>query len=711
MDRFNLENQWKLKFLVCSFLVLLVSCEQRNQDSKTREVPMSTIHFNVMAPLHVMYFNDPKKLEDTDWELFGRQLDMGAEMGIDAVSVDVWWGFAEGKGNNQFDWEYYHRIFNEITDRGIDLIPILSFHAFDPGPDRPFRAPLPPWIWEQLVEDSGNTLSEIDLKYVSEDLGENGEALYSNDFVSLWAHQLVMPQYREFMDAFILEFEPFLDRMQEINVSCGPSGELRFPSYSRHDSGSFPNRGRFQCYSRPAQQDYRNWLKNQYESIEELNNAWTRNYSNYEKVEMPRDLDTLFKAGTFREEQRVLDLITWYNEALMQHGNRMLNEALDAFADYEDIQIGFKIPGIHWRIGDPIMPRSAEIACGLITTETLDGSAAYENSLAMVYQGLPKQTVTLHFTCIEQDNAYYGEGPSEHYSQARDLVFEVGAAANRLGIKLKGENASARGLYEDGGWDRMGNTIWDGNYIGVTILRLGDVTTENELGNQRYAQLIEELRDQPGPIDDTQENLYPPTDFVFAKHNDWTRNHYRERIIDFKREPLKTGDIVFLGNSITEGGKDWNRFFDRDNVKNRGIAGDITEGALNRLKEVYHYKPAAVFILMGINDLWNDAVTEEDLAANILEIIQTLNEKSPETKVYVQTILPTANETKIASIAAVNEELKNNLNQARYEIIDLHALFADENDLMKEELSYDGTHLNDEGYEVWVNHVKPYVEQ
>jgi len=483
------------KLLLICIALFFISCKQGKKESGKHETSGPGIHFNAMAPLHVMTFNDRSVLEEADWEAFGIQLDEGAEMGLDAISVDVWWGFAEGRGDNQFEWDYYHRIFREITDRGLDLIPILSFHSFDRGPGSAFRAPVPSWIWEHLLE-SNPSFTAVDLKYVSEDRGENGEPLFSEEFVSLWADDLVMPQYREFMDAFILEFSSYTDRMQEINVSCGSSGELRYPSYSGHDNGAYQNRGRFQCYSRPALRDYQNWLEKHYASIDQLNNAWESTYPVFEEIEMPRDLEVLFSTGAFRKDRRALDLITWYNEALMKHGNRMIKTALEAFAAHDHIQIGFKIPGIHWRIADPVMPRSAEIACGLIGAETLDGSAAYEKALGIAIEDLPLQSINLHFTCIEQGNEYEGSGPSEHYSRARDLVYEVGAAAQRMGLRLKGENAGARGLYDDVGWDRMESAISDGGYVGVTLLRLGHVTTENPLGKQRYTQLIRKFNNR-----------------------------------------------------------------------------------------------------------------------------------------------------------------------------------------------------------------------
>ena len=39
---------------------------------------------------------------------------------------------------------------------------------------------------------------------------------------------------------------------------------------------------------------------------------------------------------------------------------------------------------------------------------------------------------------------------------------------------------------------------------------------------------------------------------------EWAKKLYYDRIEVFKRDTLRFNQIVFLGNSITDGGKDWN---------------------------------------------------------------------------------------------------------------------------------------------------------
>jgi lysophospholipase L1-like esterase len=204
--------------------------------------------------------------------------------------------------------------------------------------------------------------------------------------------------------------------------------------------------------------------------------------------------------------------------------------------------------------------------------------------------------------------------------------------------------------------------------------------------------------------------IYPSPDVVIPYHTEWTKTHYIQRIAEFKANPLQAGDIVFIGDSITELGGNWGVRFNNAKVKNRGIAGDVTGGVFNRLAEVYYYKPKKVFLKIGVNDLFRNELTPAYIASNIQRIVDKIHLESPATKIYVQTILPTSNNTSLKSkIAATNTIIKNSIQANYYQVIDLHALFADANDLMIASYSVDGVHLSEAGYVVWQNYVKGFV--
>ena len=82
------------------------------------------------------------------------------------------------------------------------------------------------------------------------------------------------------------------------------------------------------------------------------------------------------------------------------------------------------------------------------------------------------------------------------------------------------------------------------------------------------------------------EHLYPYDSISIEYHDEWGKKNYQKLIDEFKKNPLEKGDIVFLGNSITQGGNNWNQRFNHSNIKNRGIGGDVTDGVLARLDEI-----------------------------------------------------------------------------------------------------------------------------
>lgn len=209
--------------------------------------------------------------------------------------------------------------------------------------------------------------------------------------------------------------------------------------------------------------------------------------------------------------------------------------------------------------------------------------------------------------------------------------------------------------------------------------------------------------------------LYPSEDLDIQYHSKWTKITYPKRIKAFKEDPLQDGDIVFLGNSITQNGGAWSAKFGRSDVKNRGISGDVTDGILARLGEICHAKPKAVFLLIGINDIYNwhnewGIPSPEYVGENIPKITKAIHKGSPRTKIYVQTVLPTDFEPVKDAILTVNDMIKSNEKAGHYEVIDLYSAFADQDGFIKPDLTTDGTHLTQAGYDVWVELVKGYIK-
>ena len=198
--------------------------------------------------------------------------------------------------------------------------------------------------------------------------------------------------------------------------------------------------------------------------------------------------------------------------------------------------------------------------------------------------------------------------------------------------------------------------------------------------------------------------LYPKKDLIIEYQDEWGNNNFKKKIEEFKKIPLDFGDIIFLGNSITSGGKDWSKRLNYPNIKNRGISGDVTDGVLARLDEITYFKPKADFLLIGINDLYNyspSIPSAEYVGNNIVKIASIIKKRSPKTQIFIQTTLP------INRINKIGEEKNEKINI--YKVIDLYSVFVNDIGLINELLSDDGIHLNEKGYQVWVEFVKPIV--
>ncbi len=442
---------------------------------------------NVMAPLRV-----------TDWGAFENQLSIAAGMGVDAVSVDVWWGDVEAAGDQQFDWSYYDTIFQKITAAGLDIVAIMSFHQCGGNVGDDYTAPLPAWIWNHYTAQG---LQPEDLKYVSETGASSAE------YISLWADAHVLEEYAEFMEAFENRYAGYAADIDELNISGGTAGELRYPSYNSHDWGGYPNRGTLQAYSSPAIEDFQAAMAGKYGSLSALNSAWGSSLASFSQIQPPSDPDYFFNSGDYKETAYGRDFLGWYSQSLISHGRRLIQTAADAFdEEMAAIELGIKIPGIHWTMNDPSQPRLAEMTAGLIPS----GLDYQSPSTGHGYQPIVgaaagwDRTVNLHFTCLEMGN----EDTAPAYSRAQDLVFWVSEAAASAGVPIKGENALAGGAVTHEGWDNIENALEWASYSGLTVLRMEQVTW-NSLGRDRYTGVIDTYdQDNPNPAPDGSVTIH-----------------------------------------------------------------------------------------------------------------------------------------------------------------------------------------------------------
>lgn len=168
-------------------------------------------------------------------------------------------------------------------------------------------------------------------------------------------------------------------------------------------------------------------------------------------------------------------------------------------------------------------------------------------------------------------------------------------------------------------------------------------------------------------------------------------------------------DLVFCGDSISFRVQ-WNEIFPDKITKNRGIPGDSSSGLLARIDSIIQTNPQKVFILIGINDICNE-VRVEVFLDNYRRILEKLQSELPNSKIYVQSILPVKADEKQwnKDVVFFNSELMEICKKSNVTYIDLWNHFANSDGELREEYSYDGIHLSSIGYKCWKEILNKYV--
>lgn len=183
----------------------------------------------------------------------------------------------------------------------------------------------------------------------------------------------------------------------------------------------------------------------------------------------------------------------------------------------------------------------------------------------------------------------------------------------------------------------------------------------------------------------------------------------------FELLPIENDDIVFLGNSITDGGE-FNELFGMNNIKNRGIRSDVIPGVEKRLTQVTSGHPKKIFLLIGINDV-SHGLSVDQLAARYRSLVAKIKEQSPDTKLFVQSVMPINNSiTKYKSligkektIRQFNERIKAIAESAGATYVDLWPALADGKGNLKKAYTNDGLHLTGAGYKAWRDAIRKLV--
>ena len=183
----------------------------------------------------------------------------------------------------------------------------------------------------------------------------------------------------------------------------------------------------------------------------------------------------------------------------------------------------------------------------------------------------------------------------------------------------------------------------------------------------------------------------------------------RETLFDLL--PIYKDNIIFIGNSITNG-CEWAELFNNNKIKDRSIPGDNSSGVLNRINKIAKFTPQKIFLMIGINDLsWG--VKIDSIIYNYANIIKRIKSLSPQTKIYIQSILPVNDDFEIVSnkdVIELNSRIKKISMENNLTYIDIFSHLLDSSGKLSREYSNDGMHLLGGGYLRWKNILEPYIK-
>lgn len=454
---------------------------------------MFKIH--VMAPLAVQ---EPGK--------FLACLDWLANVHPDAaVSVDFWWGIIEPQCG-QYNFKYYDWIVRQIVVRRLKVAIIVSLHACGGNIGDDVNIPIPGHVWVDLGKKLGGDPQQAMC------VSEYGRV--HTGFISPWATHLAIPKITRLFQAIQNHYAACAPYISEIMISTGEAGETRYPSYNEPGCG-FGTRGGLQCYSDLAIQSFRQYALQRFGGLPGVRAEWGWN-GDASEILPPTNTGVFFARGDYFNTSYGWTLFDWYSDSLLARTRQIMQSAFSVFchpkAAFFGIEIGAKVPGIHWGIGrrngDHIQfgDRIPEMLAGLIRPSSGDwfdinaglGYRPLIQFFARMAACIRPVPFTLHFTCVEmKDGEVTHEIEEGTYINVdcmpETLVTAFTSEAQRNGVSIGGENALEQTLERASSWRTMESHLFMQRCAKLTLLRLEQIVA-SPVASQSFAELTARVR-------------------------------------------------------------------------------------------------------------------------------------------------------------------------------------------------------------------------
>lgn len=212
----------------------------------------------------------------------------------------------------------------------------------------------------------------------------------------------------------------------------------------------------------------------------------------------------------------------------------------------------------------------------------------------------------------------------------------------------------------------------------------------------------------------------------------WHQKENDRIMADLKK---RNGDVglLLIGDSITalwptKGPTSYSSFLAWKPL-NVAISAEHTEHVLYRLLNgnIEGIKPKAAMVLIGTNNLGHEPNEKPEwVTAGVKKVMETVHEKSPGTKILLLALFPRGAEKKGPDGLFKNTKPTDSIRQRTVEtnkllaqladnkkifFMDIGALYVDADGSIKSDLMPDNLHPNEAGYKLWLDAVKPKLDE
>ena len=192
---------------------------------------------------------------------------------------------------------------------------------------------------------------------------------------------------------------------------------------------------------------------------------------------------------------------------------------------------------------------------------------------------------------------------------------------------------------------------------------------------------------------------------------DWWKIRFDEKQAVIDNTGQNAAEIVFIGDSITQGWEDvgrgvWSDYFQEHGAINLGFSGDRTEHAIWRLfnGDLSAIEPKVAVVMIGTNNTGHRLQDADETALGIRRITEILGHRWPETEILLLNLFPRGKKPD-DPMRRLNHEIGERIEELGHQdgitYLDIGYIFLEPDGTISRDVMPDFLHLTPHGYRLW----------